>query len=132
MSDVYISMSWWNGLKYCVNIVCTHSFWTKFRLSFLFLSFSHTLLVSILSPKYQSQLTNPLFFLNACMTSSRLSKIPMHAVTNETQVYYSYISFWYQQLLYLCIRPLSHHALHHLLYLHQFSLNLIFFVHYCF
>ena len=43
------------------------------------------LLVSILSRKYQSQLTNPLFFLNARMTSSRQSKKAMHAVKIDTQ-----------------------------------------------
>ena len=64
----------------CVHIVFEQYFWR----SFLFVSFSHTLLVSILSPKYQSQLTTSFFFLNARMTSLRQSKKAMHAVKNKT------------------------------------------------
>ena len=36
-----------------------------------FVTFSSALLASILSPKYQSKMTNPLFFQYAFVTSSR-------------------------------------------------------------
>ena len=41
---------------------------------------------NIPSPKYQSYMTNPHFFQNAFVTSSRKSKNAMHAVKNDTQV----------------------------------------------
>ena len=56
-----------------------------------FFTFSHALLVSIPSPKYHSKMTNPLFFQYAFVTSSRQSRIAVHAYKNDTQVYYYYI-----------------------------------------
>ena len=53
-----------------------------------FSSFSRVLLFSIPSPKYQSQMTNPYFFQIAFVTSSRQSRIAMHAIFFDTQVYY--------------------------------------------
>ena len=52
--------------KYSSKTLCTHSKWaneqTLKRHSLLFFTFSPALLVSIPSPKYQSKMTNPLFF----------------------------------------------------------------------
>ena len=56
--------------------------------SFIFVSFSHSLLVSILSPKYQSQMTNPLFF-SKCM----------HDVIQVEQKSYACCIFWYTCIL---------------------------------
>ena len=59
--------------------------------SFLsFFTFSHALLLSIPSPQYQSEMTNPLFSQYAFVTISRPSKNAKYSVKNDTQVYYYY------------------------------------------
>ena len=70
-----------------------------------FFTFSPALSFSIPSPKYQSQMANPLFSQYAFVTSSRYSKNAMHAFKNDTQVYYSrfvdnyYINFYFSSKL---------------------------------
>ena len=59
----------------CVRIV----FEEYFIIPFFFFTFSTALFVSILSPKYQYEMTNPFFFQYAFVTSSRQSKNAMHA-----------------------------------------------------
>ena len=54
----------------------------------IFYTFLPAVCVSIPSPKYQSKMTNPLFFQTAFVTSSRESKNAVHAYKNDTQVYY--------------------------------------------
>ena len=62
------------------HLLCLHIVFEQNYVFPFFFSFSFTLSLSIPSPKYQSQLTNPLFFYIAYMTSSRQSKKAMHAV----------------------------------------------------
>ena len=58
------------GRQNFVQKLCTHSKWANEQtvkcLSFLFLSFSHKLLVSILSPKYQSKLARAAISATYC------------------------------------------------------------------
>ena len=68
-----------------------------------FFTFSPALSVSITSPKYQSEMTNP-FFQYPFMTSSRQSKNAMDSYTNDTQVYYC-PSVKFSVVGFLFIRP---------------------------
>ena len=71
----------------CLPIYCVHTQFLNKISSFLsFFTFSPALLVSIPSPKYLSEMINPFFSKYAFVTSSRQSKIAMHAFK---KVYFS-------------------------------------------
>ena len=53
-----------------------------------FFSFSHSLIVSILPSKYQSQMTYPLIFQTVCMTPCRYYHFTQNAYLKTTHVYY--------------------------------------------
>ena len=59
--------------------LCTHILKTFFKTAILFLSFSHALMVSILPPKYRSQMTNPPIFQIAHMMSHRYCYFMLYA-----------------------------------------------------